>query len=143
MSEIRIEPKADARARRVIGNRLVEFNFERIHAYRHRSTTDNLTLTLRNVRGKITGGLVGTIWSGWFYVNIFWLSEAERGKGMGRKLLLAAEDEARRRGAKNVHLESWSFQAPEFYKKMGYTEFGRLMNHPTPGLDNVYLMKAL
>ena len=41
-----------------------------------------------------------------------------------------AEDEARDEGCRYVHLDSHSFQAPDFYKKLGYEEFGRLQDSP-------------
>lgn len=46
------------------------------------------------------------------------------------------------RGAKNAYLNTFSFQAPEFYKTMGYKEFGRLDNFPT-GHTPTFLTKAL
>jgi hypothetical protein len=54
----------------------------------------------------------------------------------------AAEKEAKRRGAKNVYVDTFSFQAPEFYKKIGYREFGRLKDFPV-GHHRSWLTKAL
>jgi ribosomal protein S18 acetylase RimI-like enzyme len=65
-----------------------------------------------------------------------------RGKGYGSKVMQAAEKEARRRGVKNVYLDSFSFQAPGFYKKLGYREFGKLKNFPA-GHSRSWLTKAL
>ena len=43
-------------------------------------------------------------------------------RGLGKQLLLHAEDEARRKGMKRVLLNTYSFQAPGFYRAMGYDE---------------------
>ena len=53
-----------------------------------------------------------------------------------------AEAEARNRGVRNVYLDSFSFQAPTFYAKLGYREFGRLKEFPA-GHDRVWMTKAL
>jgi N-acetylglutamate synthase-like GNAT family acetyltransferase len=53
-----------------------------------------------------------------------------------------AEAEARSRGVRNVYLDSFSFQAPAFYAKLGYREFGRLQEFPA-GHDRVWMTKAL
>ncbi|PYR99544.1 MAG: hypothetical protein DMG16_17510 [Acidobacteria bacterium] len=49
-----------------------------------------------------------------------------RRKGLGRHLLDATEGEAKKRGCKFAELETFSFQALEFYQKKGYTVFHEL-----------------
>ena len=53
-----------------------------------------------------------------------------------------AEVETRRRGGTHIRLETWSFQAPDFYKKIGYREFGRLDDHPK-GFTTFFFVKVL
>lgn len=43
-----------------------------------------------------------------------------RGKGYGRQLLEKVEEQAKEAGIRRIFLNTYSFQAPEFYKKMGY-----------------------
>ncbi len=88
-----------------------------------------LAVTIRD-KGKIVGGLVGETYWGWMYVNALWVAAEHRGKGYGRSLLRTAEAEARKRGVRNVFLDSFSFQAPKFYAKLGYREYGRLKEFP-------------
>ena len=71
-----------------------------------------------------------------------WVKEELRGQGYGHQLLAMAEIEARQRGATEAYLDTFSFQAPEFYKKNGYQIFGVLENFP-PGHQRFYLTKAL
>jgi GNAT superfamily N-acetyltransferase len=89
-----------------------------------------ITLSARDAAGEVVGGLVGEIELDWLYIDRLWVDERARGGGAGRLLVALAEDEARRRGLSHVHLWTWSFQAPEFYRSLGYEEFGRLDNHP-------------
>jgi len=100
-----------------------------------------LSVTLRDKK-NIVGGVIGDTHLGWLFVQWFWIDEKYRGKGLGAKLLQSAENEARKRGAKNVYLDTFSFQAPAFYEKLGYREFGRLKNYPA-GHDRVWMTKAL
>jgi GNAT superfamily N-acetyltransferase len=97
---------------------------------------------LKNPRGEWLGGLTGHIWGGWLHVNFLWVSESQRGQRLGTRLMDAAEDMARDRGAVAACLETFTFQAPDFYKKRGYTEFGRLDDYP-PGHAKTFLSKRL
>ncbi|MBN1956240.1 MAG: GNAT family N-acetyltransferase, partial [Anaerolineae bacterium] len=63
-------------------------------------------------------------------------------RGHGHRLLTAVEDEARRRGAKYAHLDTFSFQAPDFYEQHGYRVFGELEDFP-PGHRRYYFTKRL
>jgi ribosomal protein S18 acetylase RimI-like enzyme len=100
-----------------------------------------LAVTIRN-EGRIVGGLVAETYWGWMYVNLLWVSEQYRGRGWGRALMQKAETEARKRGVRHVFLDSFSFQAPQFYAKLGYREYGRLEEFPA-GNGRISLTKAL
>ena len=41
-----------------------------------------------------------------------------------------AEEEAGKRGAKQAYLDTFSFQVPGFYQKLGYEIFGKLDDFP-------------
>lgn len=91
---------------------------------------------------EIAGGVLGEIYWGWLHVDLMWIREDLRGHGYGGRLLTSIEDEARRRGAKNVFLDTFSFQAPDFYIRHGYRVFGELPDFP-PGSRRYFLTKAL
>jgi predicted N-acetyltransferase YhbS len=129
--------KVHGPARREIVKGLRAFNVAAVGKIDHRP----LTLTVRD-RGKIVGGLVAETYFGWMFVSLLWVSERYRGKGCGGSLMKTAEAEARSRGVRNVYLDSFSFQAPAFYAKLGYREFGRLKEFPA-GNDRVWMTKAL
>jgi GNAT superfamily N-acetyltransferase len=100
-----------------------------------------LTVTVRD-RGKIVGGLAGETFWGWMFVSLLWVSDKHRGHGYGSALMDTAENEARSRGVRNVYLDTFSFQAPAFYAKLGYREFAQLDEFPA-GHRRVWMTKAL
>ena len=103
-----------------------------------------LTFFLRDDEGSIIGGVHGnySAQSGWLYVSTLWVSEQVRSGGYGTRLLERIEREAARRGCTDVYLDTFSFQALEFYRKLGYTVFGELENFP-PGHQRCFLKKKL
>lgn len=85
---------------------------------------------VRDGDGAIAGGLTGVTYWDWMYVDYLWLREDLRGSGWGRRLIEAAERLAVKRGCRGAWLDTFSFQAPGFYERMGYAEFGVLADHP-------------
>ena len=81
--------------------------------------------------GTFLGGLSGYGQLGWLFIKLLALSPAARGQGAGKRLIEAAEEFARDNNLGGVYLDTYEFQAPEFYRKLGYREFGRL-----PALGN-------
>jgi GNAT superfamily N-acetyltransferase len=102
----------------------------------------NLCFVLRGPDQMIVGGIIGATYWDWFYVNLMWIKEEFRGHGYGHRLLSLAEDEARQRGAKHAYLDTFSFQAPDFYKQYGYQVFGELKDFPR-GHQRYFLKKRL
>ena len=76
--------------------------------------------------GKLLGGLTGKAHLGWLYVKLLAMAPEARGHGVGAKLMRRGEEVAREMGLVGVYLDTYDFQAPEFYEKLGYTEIGRL-----------------
>lgn len=92
--------------------------------------------------GTVIGGIAGGTYWGWMYVDILWVHENHRKKGIGSMLLKEAESEAVKRGCHHVHLDTMSWQAPEFYKKHGYEVVGILPDIPS-GNRKYLLVKTL
>ena len=93
-------------------------------------------------RDRIVAGICGNTWGGTCEVRQFWVEESRRHCGLGTKLFQAAEREAQRRGCTQIVLTTFSFQAPAFYRKLGYREFGKLDNFPA-GQKRIWMTKAL
>jgi GNAT superfamily N-acetyltransferase len=102
----------------------------------------NLCFVLQSPDQEIVGGVIGSTHLDWLYINLMWIKEELRGHGYGHRLLTLAEEEGRRRGARHAYLDTFSFQAPDFYKKHGYQFFGELRDFP-PGHQRYFLTKPL
>jgi GNAT superfamily N-acetyltransferase len=86
--------------------------------------------------GELIGGLTGWTWGGCGGINMLWVREDSRRDGWGSRLLTAAEGEARRRGCTRMVVSSMSFQAPDFYRRHGYAETGRIEGLPAGAVDH-------
>ena len=80
-----------------------------------------------------------TQWN-WLFIKLLWVSEELRGQGFGRALMSSAEQEALARGCTNIYLDTFSFQARDFYERLGYEVFGQLTDFP-PGHKRYFLQK--
>ena len=89
----------------------------------------------------IAGILGGTYWV-WLHIDILWVDENFRSKKIGSRLLIAAENEAKKRGCHSVHVDTMSWQAPEFYKKHGYELISELDNIPN-GYKKFHFIKRV
>ena len=121
-----------------IREELNQFNNERVGEDGHTP----LNIVEYDINGNMIGGILGGTYWGWMYVDILWVHENHRYKGIGSKLLREAEKEATCRGCHHVHLDTMSWQAPEFYQKHGYEVIGILPDIPN-GNQKYLLMKAL
>ena len=81
---------------------------------------------VRDARGRTRAGLVASVWAGWLYIDNLWVADGWRGRGLGARLMARAEREAVRRGCGSAWTDTFSFQAPGFYRKLGYKVFGTL-----------------
>ena len=71
-------------------------------------------------------------------MQYLFVEESLRGQGVGSRLLSAAETEAKKRGCKYAFVDTFSFQAPEFYRKSGYREVFALTEYPYTGARYYY-----
>ena len=100
-----------------------------------------LAVSLRE-KNAIVGGIVGEVWTAVLFIQFFWLEQRFRSRGFGAKLVKAIEDEARRFGATRAYVDTMSFQAPGFYRRSGYKEFGSIEGYPG-GVTRHWFIKTL
>jgi GNAT superfamily N-acetyltransferase len=91
--------------------------------------------------GEPVGGLLGRTTLGLFFLDLFYLPEHLRRSGVGSRALRLAEEEAVRRGCRAAMLITINIQAPEFYARHGWEEFGRVAS--MPGVERVFMRKTL
>lgn len=98
----------------------------------------------RNEKNEIVGGILGGIgYYAGLKISVLWVSKKARGTGLGSRLLETAEREGKRLGATMVILDTFSFQAEDFYLKNGYEIFGKIDNYPKEGQSFIFLKKSL
>lgn len=136
--EIEIADKIGEQEQNDIFQGLLEYNLIRLED----KAPKDLGVYIRNTKGHVIAGLIGSTHGLWLTVKYLWISEELRGQGIGSHILSKAEDTAKERGCKYVFLDTFGFQAPDFYKKHGYTEVFTLNNYPITGKRH-YFTKTL
>ena len=92
--------------------------------------------------GRTLGGIVGRTSLGLLFIDLVYLPEALRGQDLGTRMMAIIEQEAVRRGCRWATLMTITFQAPKFYERLGWREFGRMPSDP-PGTFRVFMQKTL
>jgi GNAT superfamily N-acetyltransferase len=123
---------------RFLEDRLYDYNVEQTGV----DDGQWLAIFVRDDQQRIRAGVEGWTWCGSCYLRHVWVHQDWRGQGVGTKLLQATEQEAMKRGCHQLVLSSFSFQAPDFYQKLGFEVFAVLEEHPR-GHRNYYLRKRL
>lgn len=91
---------------------------------------------------EIIGGLYGDIFYRWLFIELLAIPEQTKGQGIGSRLMNMAEDLAHERGCVGIWLDTFDFQAPAFYEKHGFTQFGQLDDFP-PEHQRFFYQKRL
>jgi GNAT superfamily N-acetyltransferase len=99
-----------------------------------------LVIPIRDDAGSVAGGFWGTTLFRWLRVEMLFVPEPLRGLGVGTALMALAERDARARDCVGAYVDTFSFQAPAFYTKLGFTPFGVLDGVP-PGHSRIYFRK--
>lgn len=92
--------------------------------------------------GALLGGALGRSWGLCCELQQLWVREDRRGQGLGATLMRAFEAQAAARGCELIYLETFSFQAPGFYRRLGYEEAACLEGF-APGLAKYLMRKRL
>ena len=100
----------------------------------------DLFVPLMDDGGKVDGGLVGYTGRGWLYVEMLFVPERLRRRGMAGRLLQRAEDEAKARGCKGAYIDTINPVARRAYERAGYSVFGCIENF-AQGHDICWLLK--
>jgi GNAT superfamily N-acetyltransferase len=92
--------------------------------------------------GETLGGMIGKTSYGLLFIDLVCLPESARGQDIGSRLLAMMEQEGIARGCRSAFLFTITWQAPGFYERHGWTEFGRIACDP-PGNARVFMTKTL
>lgn len=97
---------------------LLKYNLDNIED----KLVKDIGLFVEDEEGNRVAGLSGDIHGNWLKVEYLWVSEKLRGQHIGTELMRKVERIALNRGCKYAFLNTFSFQAPDFYVKLGYKE---------------------
>ena len=101
-----------------------------------------LAIFLRDTQNNIAAGITGWLWGACLEIDFLWVHEDLRGRGIGERLVRSLEGEAKARGCRQIVLETFSFQAPDFYQRLGYNTFGVIDGY-AHGHQKVFMQKQL
>lgn len=91
--------------------------------------------------GHLAASIVGKIFFNWLHIDLIWVEESRRGKGIGRKLMVLAEEKARERNLGGIEVWTQSWQAPDFYRRLGYEEFAVIDDFIPGGKRHAFRLK--
>lgn len=116
---------------------IVDFNASCIH-----EKASQFCVFARDEKNTIIGG--ASVWqhSDAFYIDILWIEENFRKKSIGTRLINEIFAQARLKNLKQIFVDTFDFQAFEFYKRQGFYELGRIEKYLL-GHDRIYLKKEL
>ena len=92
--------------------------------------------------GKMLGVITGRAYYNEVHIGDLIVSSDCRKSGIGSKLVRAVEDAYKGKGYDKITLTTFGFQAPEFYKKLGY-ELEFVREDKNPKLSKYFLAKSL
>lgn len=111
------------------------------------NSSDNMTslgYVIKDSSVGIIGGVYAKLLLGnCLSIDILWVEEKHRKRGYASRLMRAVENAAIQLGSRLSIVDTFEFQAPEFYQKCGYEIFGILDDCPCVGNKRYYLKKTL
>jgi len=138
MVSVRVTDEVDDLAAAELRQHVIAFNIDVTGFDDGRS----LGCFLRGEDGALVAGLDGFTWGGYAMIEWLWVAESIRGEGTGRRLVEAAEREALARNCAIIRVNTHTFQAPAFYRKLGYEQIGFAPDAPA-GHGEAFFVKRL
>jgi ribosomal protein S18 acetylase RimI-like enzyme len=92
---------------------------------------------------NVVGGLIAETQFAWLKVTYLVVAAEQRHRGIGRRLMDLAEQEAVARGCRFAYVDTMDYQAPEFYRKLAYQLAGKLDDWDSHGHAKHFFVKNL
>jgi GNAT superfamily N-acetyltransferase len=145
LTELIVFDTADEARREFLSTQLREFNNIVSPAHRMARAPGQIRpydVYAFSESGEIVAGMATDTYWDWWEVRKLWVHESLRGQGLGSAMMALGEAEALRRGCRHAYLTTYSFQAPDFYTRLGFRIVGRLDDYPF-GAAFLWLRKEL
>ncbi|MEC0208132.1 GNAT family N-acetyltransferase [Paenibacillus ehimensis] len=121
-----------------VRNQLLAYNLKNVDA-----SFEFINFVVKNGSQETIGGLFSRRFGEGIFIEMLWVDEGSRKLGLGSRLLQEIEQAGRRQDVKFIYLDTFSFQAPDFYSKHGFEVFGTLEDFPVQGCKKYFLKKTL
>lgn len=108
-----------------------------------KTETTYISLAALNTNSEIVGGVTAKISYGELHVSLLSVDKDLQGSGVGTALMNEVEAYGKAQNCHHISLTTFSYQAPEFYKKCGYSELGRIQDFPLKGVEKYFFVKYL
>lgn len=114
----------------LIVDKIVEYNLSKVPIIQE-SSFIWINRVVMGTNGDVIAGIDSKMYC-WncLYINVLWVKEEYRKEGFGSKILNEIEKVAKDKGGYLIHLDTFDFQAKDFYIKHGYDIFGILDECP-------------
>ncbi|KQB78517.1 GNAT family N-acetyltransferase [Clostridium butyricum] len=125
----------------LIVDKIVEYNLSKVPIIQE-SSFIWINRVIVDTYGDIIAGINSKMYC-WncLYIDVLWVKEEYRKEGLGSKILNEIEKVAKDKGCYLIHLDTFDFQAKDFYIKHGYDIFGIL--DECPQRHKRYFMKKI
>ena len=135
-------------ATEVLESSLREFNRERNPEFwQARELLGNaaspLSVFARSNDNRVIGALTAETQFKWLRISLMSVLPDLRRQGIGAKIVQLAEQEAIRRGCTYAYVDTLDYQAPDFYKRLGYNQVGKLDDWDSHGHAKLFFVKRL
>ncbi len=125
----------------ILEDKLDKFNREQLSFVGDMEIKKNYII--KNKTGDIVAGIRGCFYlEECLFISMLFIDKDKRKQGLGSILLQTIEEQARSMKISLIHLNTFDFQAKDFYLKHGYEVFGVLDDCPK-GHKRYYMKKVL
>ena len=136
-----VSSAGDSEPAKIIQQGIIDYNKPWLGDYQ---TIEWVCIYMEDDDGNVIAGVSGEIVvdANFIYVHLVWVSEESRGKGLGKRLLEKLEEHLRAKNCHTIQLDTFEFQALDFYKKLGYECIGTIPKF-IKGQDKHFMRKML
>lgn len=115
----------------LVDDGIVEYNSSKV-PFTQDPPFISINRVIKGASGEVLAGINSLLYC-WkcLYIDVLWVKDEYRNEGYGSVLLNEVERIAKEKGCNLIHLDTFDFQAKDFYLKHGYEIFGILDGCPS------------